>query len=180
MTAQAYLKLGRQTAFISFLLGTGIFGLYFLTSFSVFLFLGYAYIVLTGLVNIIILISILLKADKDKDNRTKLLKTCGVMLFNIPVMLFYCWVTFILLDTLRITFTNSTQNTLTNINIIGCGGGHIDKLEKGRSKTVWVNIPSDCAISINYISNGQQKAEMVEGYISNGMGEKIKHNILEK
>jgi hypothetical protein len=64
------------------------------------------------------------------------------MLLNIPVILFYCWVAIILLDTMRITFTNSTQTTLTNINIVGCGGGHIDKLEVGESKTVWVDICS--------------------------------------
>ena len=179
MTTQAYIKLGRQTALISFLLGTGIFGLYFLTSFAVFLFLGYCFIVLAGLINIVILISILFKADKDRAHRTTLLKTCGIMLLNIPAMLFYCWAGFILLDTMRITFTNSTQFTLTDINIVGCDNKHIDKLEKGCSKTVWVNIPGDCFISINYVSNGERKVEMVEGYVSNLFGEKTNHNILE-
>ncbi|MEM8522957.1 hypothetical protein [Flavobacterium sp. PL12] len=177
MTTERQIKLGRQTALISFLLGTVIFGLYFLTSSFELLFVGYGFIALTGLINVGILISILLKANKDKDNRTKLLTTCGLMLLNIPIMLFYCWVAIILLGTMRITFTNSTQTTLTDINIDGCGGGHIDKLEVGESKTVWVDITGDCSIDINYLSNGQRNGETVAGYVTSSMGQKVNHKI---
>lgn len=177
MTTERHIKLGRQTALISFLLGTAIFGLYFLTSSFGLLFLGYGFIVLTGIVNLGILSSILVKANKDKDNRTKLLATSGLMLLNIPIMLFYCWGAIILLNTMRITFTNSTQTTLTNINIVGGGGEHISKLECGESETVWVEIIGDCSISIDYLSNGQKKEESVAGYVTNNMGQKMKHNI---
>jgi hypothetical protein len=177
MATEQYIKLGRQVALISFLLGTVIFGLYFMTSSFELLFVGYGFIALTGLINIVILILILFKANKDKDNRKKLLTTCGLMLLNIPIMLFYCWVAIILLNTMRITFTNSTQITLTNINIVGCGGGQIGKLEIGQCETVWVAITGDCSITIHYLSNGQQKEESVAGYVTNGMGQKIKHNI---
>jgi len=177
MKTERYIKLGLQTALISFLLGTFIFGLYFLSSSFELLFVGYAFIVLIGLINIGILTSILLKAIKDVDNRKRLMTTCGIMLLNIPVMLFYCWVAIILLDTMRITFTNSTQTTLTNINIVGCGGGHIDKLEIGQSETVWVDITGDCSISVDYFSNGLKKEELVAGYLSGGMGQKMEHNI---
>ncbi|PZP51996.1 MAG: hypothetical protein DI598_01780 [Pseudopedobacter saltans] len=159
------------------MLGTGIFGLYFLTSSFELLFVGYGFIALTGLINLGVLISILIKTSKDKDNRTKLFTTCGLMLLNIPIMLFYCWVAIILLNTMRITFTNSTHTTLTNINIVGCGGGHIDKLEVGESKTVWVNITGDCSINIDYLSNGQRKEESLAGYVTSSMGQIMKHNI---
>ena len=59
------------------------------------------------------------------------------MLLNMTVMRFYRWVAIVLLDTMRITFTNSTQTTKSNINIVGCGEGHIDKLEVGQSKIDW-------------------------------------------
>lgn len=177
MTTERHIKLGRQTALISFVLGTIIFGLYFLTSSFDLLLLGGGFIFLAVLVNIGILILILVKAYKDKENRKKLLKICGGMLVNIPVMLFYCWVTVILLNTMRITFINSTQTTLTNIKISGCGGGHIDKLESGESETVWVDITGDCSINIDYLSNGQRKEEGVAGYVTSTMGKKMKHNI---
>jgi hypothetical protein len=175
MTTERKIKIGRQTAVISFLLGTCIFGLYLLTSSTDLLFIGYIFIVLMGPINIGILISMLVKVDKD--NKKKLLTTSGLMLLNIPVMLFYCWVAILLLDTMRITFTNSTQSNLTNIVIVGCGGGQIDKLEIGESKTVWVEITGDCSISVYYLLNRQQKKESVAEYVTSNMGQKIKHNI---
>lgn len=99
------------------------------------------------------------------------------MLLNIPVLFFYCWVVIILLNTMRITFTNYTQSTLTNISIVGCGGGHIDKLKVGQSETVWISITGDCSINIDYLLNGQQKEEMVVGYTTGLNGQKIKHSI---
>ena len=63
--------------------------------------------------------------------------------------------------------------------IVGCGGGHIDKLEIGESKTVWVDITGDCSIDINYLSDGKQKEESVAAYVTNSMGQKMKHNIGE-
>jgi hypothetical protein len=177
MTAEKYIKLGRLTALVSFLLGTGIFGIYYLTSSAELLFVGYGFIALTGLVNIGILISIAVKAFQDNDNRKKLFSTCGLMLLNIPVMLFYCWIAIILIGVMRITFTNSMQTTLTDINIIGCETKHIDKLETGESKTVWVGITGDCTIKVDYLLNGQRKQENVVGYVTSGMGQKMKHKI---
>jgi len=174
MTTQQHLKIGRLTALISFLLGTGIFGLYFLTSSSDLLFLGYGFIVLTGLINLGILVAILFRANKDRENRKRLLKTSGLMFINIPVMLVYCWVAIILLGTMRITFTNDTGTQLTDIKIVGCAGGYIDKLESGESKTVWVTITGDCSIYLDYLSNGQRKEEIVA---SSSMGQKVNHKI---
>ena len=177
MNANHYIKLGRYTALISFLLGTVIFGLYFLTSSFQLLFVGYGFIALTGLINIGVFISILLAANKYKENRKKLLTTFGLLLLNIPVMFVYCWVAIILLNTMRITFTNSTTSTLTNINIVGCGGGHINQLEAGKSGTVWIKITGDCSINVDYLANGKRKVETVAGYVTNNMGQKMKYNI---
>lgn len=179
MTKEPNIKLGQQTALISFLLGTTIFGLYFSTSSFELLFVGYGYIALTGLINIVILISILVKAFKDKVNRRKLLMTSGLMLLNIPVMLVYCWVAIILLNTMRITFINGTETTLTDINIVGCETEHIEKLNEGESKTIWVGITGDCTINIDYLADGQRKEEVVAGYVTSGDGQKMKHNIGE-
>ena len=99
------------------------------------------------------------------------------MLLNIPVMIAYCWVAIFLLNTLRITFTNNIGAEITDINIIGCGGGHIDKLKIGESETVWVAITGDCSISINYLSDGQRKEEAVTGYVTSSMGQKVTHKI---
>jgi hypothetical protein len=87
MEIQQHVRIGLTTALTSFVLGTLIFVIYFLTSAFELLFVGYAFIALTGIINIAILISIALKALKDTVNRRQLVTTCGIMLLNIPVML---------------------------------------------------------------------------------------------
>lgn len=177
MTTSKYIKTGRLTALISFLSGTGIFLLFYLTSEDEFLFIGYAFIIFMLILNTGVFISILIKAGKDKNKSNKFIKTLGLMLLNIPVMLVYCWIAFILLGTMRIKFTNSTPNTLKDMNIVGCGGGYLDKLEAGESETVWVKITGDCAIFIDYLQDRQRKKERVAGYVTSGMGKKIEHDI---
>jgi len=176
MNTERLIKLGRNAALSSFLFGTLIFGLYFFTSSFMMLIVGYGFIAFVGLINIGVL-SILLNAANDKINRKKLLGTCGLMLLNIPIMILYCWFAIILLDTMRITFTNCTQTNLTEINIVGCETEHLDKLEIGESKTVWVGITGDCTININYLENGQRKEENVAGYVTSSMGQKMNFKI---
>ena len=177
MTTERQIKLGRGTALFSFIIGTIIFGLYYSTSTFELLFIGYGFIALIGLINIVVLISILIKAQKEKTNRKRLLNTSGLMILNIPIIISYCWVAIILLGTMRITFINETDTTINDINIIGCGGGHIEKLAIGESKTVWVEITGDCSIYIDYLSNGKRKEETVAGYVTSSMGQKAKHKI---
>ena len=78
---------------------------------------------------------------------------------------------------MRITFINSTDNLLTDINIVGCEDEHISELKPNESKTVWVGITGDCSISLEYLENGKLKKETVAGYVTSGMGQKIKHEI---
>lgn len=177
MTAEKHITLGKWTALISLIIGTLIFGLYFFTSNGELLFIGYGYIILAGIVNLIVLLTILAKSSSDTANRKKLLKTSGLMLINIPIMLVFMYVAMILIGTMRITFTNSTQNTLTNINIIGCETKHIDELKPNESKTVWVGITGDCSINLEYLENGKIKKETVVGYVTSGGGQKLKHKI---
>ncbi|MBU2930167.1 hypothetical protein [Winogradskyella psychrotolerans] len=177
MTTEKQIALGKKTAQISFIIGTAIFGIYFLTSNWQLLFVGYGFIIIAGIFNIIILILTLTKASKDSENRQKLLKTSGLMLLNIPVLFIYVWFAMLLIGNMRITFTNTTENKLTEINIIGCETEHIVKLEPKESKTVWVEITGDCSINIDYNENGEIKNEIVAGYVTRGMGQKMNHKI---
>jgi hypothetical protein len=62
MKTERHIKLARQTILLSFLLGTAIFGFYFFTSSFEVLSLVYGFITLAGLLNSVVLISILVKA----------------------------------------------------------------------------------------------------------------------
>jgi len=177
MKSENYITLGKGTALITFLIGTLIFGIYFLTSNDDLLFVAYGFIVLAGIANSIILIAILVKSNLGSINRKRLLKTSRLMLINIPVLLLFIWFFLILIGNMRITFTNSTQNKLTDIKIVGCETKHISELKPNESKTVWVGITGDCSITLEYMEGGKLKKETVAGYVTSGMGQKMKHKI---
>jgi cellulose synthase/poly-beta-1,6-N-acetylglucosamine synthase-like glycosyltransferase len=177
MTAEKHIKLGKYLALFSFLLGTLILVIYFFTSSFWIAYIGCSFIIFVGLINLGVFSAILFKAFNEQENKRKFFKTCGLMLLNIPIVLFYFWIVTILLNTMRVTFVNSTPISLTDLNVVGCQKKHIDKLEAGESKTIWINIPNDCSIDINYLSDGQRKNENVSGYVTNLGGQKIKHNI---
>ena len=177
MKAEKYITLGKLTALISFLIGAFIFGGYFLTSNSDSLFIGYGFIVLAGITNLVILIAIVVKSNSDSTNRKRLLKTGEFMLLNLPIMFVFIWISMIVIGNMRITFTNATDNNLSDIKIFGCETEYISELKPNESKTVWVEITGDCSITLEYLENGIKKTETVAGYVTNGMGQKMKHKI---
>jgi hypothetical protein len=180
MTTLRLIKISKITAFVSFLCGTFIFLLYYLTSASGLLFLGYGYIAVIGLLNLGLLIALIVRLISDKGNRRKLLIALVFLLINIPIMVFYCWISLILLGVMRISFTNTTGYKLTEIKIIGCEPKVIDKLEPGDRKTIWVGITGDCTINIEYQLNGQMRTETVAGYVTAGMGQKMYYKVGRK
>ena len=170
-------KIGLYTALISFILGTCLMAYYYLTSSEDLLGIGLLFVVIAIIINLGILIFLIYKSITDKNNRKKLLLTCFIMLLNIPIMLFNYLSVDVLLNTMRITFVNSTPKVLTDIKISGCETNHIDKLEPGKSKTVWIGIKGDCSIDIYYISNSLKVHESVCGYTTVNCGQKLKYNI---
>ncbi len=176
MTNERHLQLGKYTAISSFCIGTGIFISYFFTSASNLLFAGYGFIVIAGLSNFAILLSLIL-SKKAWNNKRSFWLTCGLIILNIPVAIIYCWIGIILLNTMRITLTNSTKGNLTDINLTGCETKHIDQLKVGQSKQIWITISGDCGVDINYRLNGVRKKDVVASYLSNDMGGMIKYNI---
>jgi len=180
MKIQTNTMLANYTALITFLLGTVIFILYYFTQDILYLLLGYIYIIFAGIVNIVILMYIILKNKKDVPGKGKQYKSYLAMLLNIPVLLIYCWISMILMNTMRVTFINSTPADLTNIEIIGCDNKTISELGKGKSKTVWINIENDCSIEIRYSINGQQREETVVGYTTISNGHIVEYDITDE
>ncbi len=83
------LRIGKLSAVISLLSGTIIFIVYFISSWADLLIVGYISILIAGLINMVILIDLILKSKNHRVNKVKLFKTSGLILLNIPVMLFY-------------------------------------------------------------------------------------------
>lgn len=168
---------GKLTTLVSAILGSVIFLLYYFTSSYLFIFLGYAFIVVAGLLNLSLLLVMLWMYANDKTNGHELPKTVGLMLLNIPLMLFYCYLSLILLSTMRITFVNKTGTLINHIQIVGCDDKTIPQMVPEESKTLWVKVKGDCYIDIEYEINGQKQEERVASYVTNNMGQKLQHNI---
>ncbi|MBY0478582.1 MAG: hypothetical protein K2Q24_13120 [Chitinophagaceae bacterium] len=177
MTAPKISNNARLISLFSFILGTGIFALYYFTDSSSLLFLGLGFIIVAGIVNLIFFILLIRQTLKTKDNKRNLYTTCGLMLLNIPIMLFYCWLTTVLLNTMRITFVNETASTLTDIKIFGCEEKHLNKLEPNEKKLVWIRITGDCSVNIEFKKDGKVESENVSGYTTNNMGQRMTHKI---
>lgn len=179
MSIEQCVKLGNRTAILSFLVGTAIFSLYISTSDFNLFGIGYIFVLIAGLVNLIIILILLFKISKEPASRNKLVKTCIFMLTNIPVLIFYCWFSFSLLDKMRIKFTNVTNSELKNIHFTGCDTISMDDLKPGESQSVWFDIPRDCSITVCYLINGKSVSESVVGYVCRGMGDRINYKIGE-
>ena len=104
----------------------------------------------------------------NKEKRISIVKTCLYMLSNIPVAFLYFWIAMMLFDTARITFKNMTSTILNNIKIWGCSEDYISELEVGQTQTVWIKIPNECGIRIDYKYQKENVREYVVDYISRG------------
>lgn len=119
---------------------------------------------------------------KNKGNaimKRKTTVTVALTIANIPLAAFYVWFALFIMDTERITIMNNSDSDVTDINIYGVGNENkIDKIEKGRSKTVWVHMTSDGSIKMKYRQNEQIDTVILNGYTGPAMGgHKIKYNI---
>lgn len=178
MSQSLSIRLARLITLITFILESVIFILYLITSIDEIVILGAYFIVCGGLVNLIVFLFIIFKAIIEKDQRKKLILNSMLMLINVPLVIVYGIVIFIIGDTLRIDFKNCTGTTIHDVNIVGCENEHIDKLEIGESETIWIRINDDyCDLEINYVSEGKRINEKVVGEFTFGMGQKHSYKI---
>jgi len=170
MDSTKLISIAKTTALITFICGTIILLLFYLTNGAEIGMLGLLYTALMIIINLVVLARLLLLSYRHKIKRHLVLKATGLMLLNIPIFIFYCWIGITLLNTVRITFINTTQKEIDDLKISGCEEKYIPKLSSGQSKTVWVSIPHDCGVEISYKLNGQTREEDVTGYVTNEGG----------
>ncbi len=132
--------------------------------------LGYIFTGLAVFIGIVYLIILTVRVVTNKVDRSTGIKSALVLIINIPIALFYTYLVIVLLNYARITFENATGQELTSIKILGCQEIEIETLKTGESKTVWIDIPSDCQVDIEYELNGEIKKETVADYLTNMNG----------
>ena len=83
----------KAIAFLSFVIGTILFALKLsiITSLS-FIYFGMIFIIVATIVNTISLIALIFLICGYTDQRLELIKTCGIILLNIPIALLYFYI----------------------------------------------------------------------------------------
>jgi hypothetical protein len=82
--------IGRITALISFVLGNTLFALFInLGDHIIPVIVGFKFIIVSIIVNLILFIANFIIMIFDSRNRFENLKTCGILLLNIPIAKLY-------------------------------------------------------------------------------------------
>jgi hypothetical protein len=130
-----------------------------------------------GVVNLTVLMFLLIKAYKDKQNKTTLIRASGFVLLNIPVAFFFLWFGGLLLNTIRITIVNSTDQDISKVALEGCETKFINNIKAGESRNVWIEISGECGIYVTYKRGKAKKKEIVVSNLTRLMGGKETHVI---
>jgi hypothetical protein len=161
------------TALVLFLIETVLFGMYYITLSTDIIFISYFIGIIILIISIILGFIIIFS----KNSINIKLKSCSIIVLNILIAIAYSYFVILLINYARITLINSTSDKITDIQILGCEEKSLNDLNKGDRRTIWIKIPEDCSIDINYIFDGIQKRENIIEYISPNMGEKIEFSI---
>ena len=83
----------KAIAILSFLIGTILFAtqLYFITSYRLIYF-GIIFIMVTAIINTISILTLIFSMLGYTSQRLELLKTCGIVLVNIPIAILYFYI----------------------------------------------------------------------------------------
>lgn len=87
------IQASKIVAFMSFIIGTILFSLYlYFGESDTLIDIGIKFVIAAIAINIILLFSNLLLSAVYAENRIEYLKTCGIILLNIPIVIFYLYV----------------------------------------------------------------------------------------
>lgn len=176
----AAVQFSLYTAIVSFASAASIFACYFFTGDFGFARFGITAALLFFLLNIITLIVLAQGTKKRRVSFRQARFAALVQLANIPVALFFFWAGLNLMNIARITFINETGSTLQNVRILGCEERMINQLDPGESELLWISIPHDCSVRVEYTLNDSMVSRDVSGYLTPGFGMVSTYNIIGK
>ncbi len=85
--------LGKTTAILSFIIGTTILSLFLYFDHSNLIEdIGFQYVLIAIPFNLMVFIISLIALIANNKHRVELLKTCGIMLLNIPIACYYFYI----------------------------------------------------------------------------------------
>jgi hypothetical protein len=172
-----YFRFGVKLALVFFLLGTLILVLFAITLSARVALFAYQFTITAILINWSYAAMLLFYLLKRRISLNILFKTLGAMFVNIPVGLLYAWLMVYFLSFARITISNTSGEDLGPIRIEGCEQKEIEELRTGESKTLWIKIPGDCSIEIQYEMENASKRDTLVKYITPGGGLKVNYEL---
>lgn len=160
-----HFRFGLRLTVIFFLLATVILILFAVTLSTQVAVFAYQFTITAIIINWLYAAMLLFYLLKRTIGLPTLFKTLGVMTVNIPVGLLYAWGMAFFVGFTRLTLINNTDKDVPVIQIEGCGQKIVHHLEKNESKTIWVEIPAPCKVSIRYegMSEGKADSLFLEG-----------------
>jgi hypothetical protein len=166
-----YFRFGIRLIVGFLVVGTLILIVYYFTLAPKIAAFAYLYTAVAVFANWVYTAFLLYNLLRGKISGINTLKTVGLMALAIPVALLYAQIMIVLMSHARITFKNTTGGDISLIKVAGCDQKEIQELENGESKTIWIKIPVDCSVEIEYDVNGIPKKETVAGklYVSGGV-----------
>lgn len=170
-------RFGIQLAIASFVLGTLLLIIYYFTLAGMVILTGLIYTGIAITINLLYTGILVYHSIQKKITSRLAFRTIGVLMLNIPIAILYFLGVIALWDYARITLYNTTAHDLTFINVTGCEQKEIKSLEKGDAQTLWIRIPHDCSIEIEYEIEGIKKTETVIRYLTNMGGLKGTYKI---
>ena len=165
-------------AVVTFLVGTAIFLAYYFSGDSGWPMIGLFYFTGMLALNSIWWVALVIYAIMKEDIRKKALIAAGVLLLNLPVGMLYMQLGESLMSTLRITLINETGQEIKNIHLTGCGSDlKFSSFPPDHTEFLYVPIPGDCGIDLKYTVKDSLVQEVVVGYTTTMMGERVVHFI---
>lgn len=176
MTKQKLNRIGFITAAVTFIIASFIMFAHYQGYRGDYERYGLLFIPFAFIVNVIVLIIILVVANKKGIKGP--FRSIYAMLLNIPYSIFCLWFAIFLMGYYRVTIINDTKSKITNIKLTGCDSESVKSIESGESETVWIDINNDCSLHISFVDkNGVIQTDIVAGYLCSGMGQSDDYHI---
>jgi hypothetical protein len=160
-----YFRLGLRLTIAFALIGSVIVGIFYFTLSPGIAMFAYIYTGIAILTNWLYTAYLLIRLLQKKISARTTLQTVLLMALSIPIALLYSYSMSWMMSYARITFKNQTPYDIPVIKIDGCQEKQIANLNQGESKTVWIKLPVDCKIEIEYTAAGQTRKETVAKFI---------------
>lgn len=95
MKTNTFAHMAKLSAFTSFGIGTLLFLTFLITNFEGLLAIGFTYLIIAVIINLILFVILLLRVILIKEDRVEIMKNTFLMLINIPIAYVYAHIVFL-------------------------------------------------------------------------------------